>query len=471
MGLRRGTEVELEVEDIAFGGKGIARLDGLVIFVEGALPGEQVRARIRRRKSDYAEATVREILSPSPRRVVPRCEYFGICGGCKWQNVPYEEQLDFKWREVRDSFNRIGGFREVTIERPLPSPEIFFYRNKMEFAFSRQRWLIPEERGTDEKPKDFALGLHVPGRFDKVLDLDRCYLQSELSNRILQATRDFARTRDLEPWDTRTHSGFWRYLVVREGKNTGEVMVNLVTSRREEGVMRELAEVLCNLSPKVVSVVNNIQPRPSSTAFGEEEWVVWGRGFIVERLGPFSFEISANSFFQTNTRQAERLYRKIVELAELEGRELVYDLYCGTGTIGIFLSPHARRVLGVELLDNAVANARRNCERNKVTNCTFLKGDVAELLTLESRRGELREPPDVLVVDPPRAGVHPKGLRHILALQPRRIIYVSCNPTTLARDLKVLCERRYQIKRILPVDMFPHTYHIETIVRLDRKAS
>jgi len=464
--LRKGEEITLHIEDVAYGGLGVARVEGMVVFVEKGLPGQEVRARIVRKKSDYCTARIVDVLQPAPYEVPPRCEHFGVCGGCKWQHVDYSQQLRFKQAIVEDSLMRLGGFGDLSVESTLPSPDVFFYRNKMEFSFSDRRWLLSEEK--EEKPKEFALGLHVPKRFDKIVDIDACYLQSAESNVILNLVKEFARESGQVPWSATAHTGFWRHLVVREGKHTGQRMVNLVTSEINKPLMKALAEKLRSSGVPVTGVVNNINRSVGSTAFGEEEWTVWGSPTIEEKLGEYTFRISANSFFQTNTRQAERLYDTVMDFADFAGNEIVYDLYSGTGTISIYISDKVRQVLGIEVIESAVKDARLNKEKNRVENVEFVLGDVkdemnrvAEILTVVGR-------PDVLIVDPPRAGLHPKSVKRIAEIAPDKIVYVSCNPTTLARDAAEW-KNRYQLKRVRPVDMFPHTYHIETVALLEKK--
>ncbi len=465
--MRRGEEITLQIDDVAYGGLGVARLNGLVIFVENGLPGQTVRARIVKKKSDYLTARILEVLKRASYETEPQCAHFGVCGGCKWQNVAYAQQLAFKQAIVRDSLNRLGGFTDFELEPTLPSPDVFFYRNKMEFSFSDRRWLLPN-REQDEKPKDFALGLHVPRRYDKLVDIDACVLQSPESNSILNLVKAFALESGKAPWSTTKHTGFWRHLVIREGKNTGQRMVNVVTSEKDELLLKKLAAELASSSISITSVVNNVNRSLGSTAFGEEEWTVWGSPTIEEKLGDYRFRISANSFFQTNTRQAERLYDTVVEFAGFQGNEIVYDLYSGTGTISIYISGHVRQVLGIEVIESAVQDARQNKEINNIENVEFILGDVKD----EMRRVEeilaVVGRPDVLIVDPPRAGLHPKSVKKILEMAPPKIIYVSCNPTTLARDLTGW-KSRYSLRRVRPVDMFPHTYHIETVALLERK--
>ena len=465
--VRKGEGVLLEIEDVAYGGLGVAHLDGLVIFVENGIPGQKVQVRIIQQKTDYLTARILQVEQPAPYEVPPRCSHFGICGGCKWQHVDYAKQLEFKRSVVEDSLRRIGGFQDTGVQDALPSPEVFFYRNKMEFSFSDRRWLL-SEREQDEKPKDFALGLHVPRRYDKIVDIDACYLQSPESNALLNLVRTFAMTSGRKPWSTTDHTGFWRHLVIREGKSTNQRMVNLVTSGKDEALLKQLSAKILESGIPVTGIVNNINRSKGSTAFGEEEWTVWGNPVIQEKLGNYLFEISANSFFQTNTHQAERLYETVVEFADFTGDEIVYDLYSGTGTISIFISGFVKQVLGIEVIEAAVKDARRNKEINQIKNVEFILGDVKNEMNRVEEVVEVVGHPDVLIVDPPRAGLHPKSVQHILKLSSPKIIYVSCNPTTLARDLAVWKES-YHLRQVRPVDMFPHTYHIETVALLERK--
>jgi len=464
--VRRGEEIVLKIEDVAYGGLGVARVDGVVVFVEKGLPGQTVRARVVKKKSDYLTARILEVLEPADYEIPPQCSHFGVCGGCKWQNVTYEKQLEFKQKIVQDSLQRIGGFYGLSVQPTRPSPDVFFYRNKMEFSFSDRRWLLSNQE-QEEKPKDFALGLHVPRRYDKIVDIDACYLQSEESNALLNLVKEFAMTSGLSPWSTADHTGFWRHLVIREGKHTGQRMVNVVTSEKDEAVMARLSGRILESKISISSFVNNINRSKGSTAFGEEEWTVWGEPLIREKLGDYDFEISANSFFQTNTRQAERLYDTVIELADFSGEEIVYDLYSGTGTISIYISKLVRKVLGIEVIEAAVQDARRNKALNQVENVEFVLGDVKDEMKRMEELVDVVGRPDVLIVDPPRAGLHPKSVQAIQKLAPEKMVYVSCNPTTLARDLAEW-KNRYTLRQVQPVDMFPHTYHIETVVLLER---
>lgn len=432
-----------------------------------AVPGDRVRARVYKKKKRFAEAEIDEILEPSELRTEPRCFYFGTCGGCKWQHVDYQAQLHAKTQSVREALIHTGGFEGVDVARAIGSEKVYFYRNKMEFSFSAGRWLTREEIDSGRTfDTDFALGLHVPGHFDKVLDLHECHLQSPTSRAIVNGVRDLAREQGWDPWHIRRHTGFLRHLVIRTGERTGEIMVNLVTNGYDEARMDAAAGYLRQAFPGVTTFVNTIHTGKAQTAFGEEIRTIYGPGVIHDRIGAYTFEIAANAFFQTNTAQAEKLYAVAREFAELRPDDLVYDLYCGAGTIAIYLADAVRRVVGIELVEEAVANARANAAANAVENCAFITGDMLEVFGEEfvAEHGK----PDVLVVDPPRAGMHPKVVEQVRTLGPERFVYVSCNPQTQARDLEMLREA-YRIEAVQPVDLFPHTHHIENVVKLRRR--
>ncbi len=464
--MKRGDEVELEIEKFADRGKSLARLDGRVVFVAGAVPGDRIRARIGKTRKRHAEAYLEEVLEPSSLRTEPRCFYFGACGGCKWQQVEYAAQLEAKTQSVHDALVRIGGFNDVKVRPAIGSENVYYYRNKMEFSFSASRWLTREEIDTGEQfDTDFALGLHVPGHFDKVLDLHECHLQSELSSSLVNGVRAFARENDLEPWDIRKHTGFLRHLVIRTGERTGDLMVNVVTNGWDAERMDLIAGFLRDEFPAVTTFVNTINTGKAQTAFGEEIRTIFGSGVIHDRIGSNEFEIAPNAFFQTNTQGAEQLYNVTRTFAELRPDDVVYDLYCGAGTISIFIAGDVRQVVGIELVNEAVENARANAEANGVANCVFEAGDMLHHFDDEfvARHGR----PDVLIVDPPRAGMHPKVVDHVARLRPDRLVYVSCNPQTQARDLQMLAQH-YAIEDVQPVDLFPHTHHIENVVKLRR---
>ncbi|MCI0515531.1 23S rRNA (uracil(1939)-C(5))-methyltransferase RlmD [candidate division KSB1 bacterium] len=469
----RGQELTITIEGLAFSGKSFARLDDFMIFVERALPGQQVLVRVTKKRAHYAEARRLQILMPSPLEITPPCPHFGLnnCGGCLWQNLNYRSQLQFKQIQVQDCLQHIGGLENFSVQPIMPAPEIYFYRNKMEFSFGEKPWYPASNPPPAQRPP-LALGLHVPGHFDRIVDIENCQLLSPVSNQILTFIRNFALASGLEAWRTRDYLGFWRNVVFRQAKTTGELMVNLVTAALPEHypVVRQLAQQLQTNFAAITTIVHNICRKKAQVTTGDEEFILMGAGKLRERIGQFTFEISANSFFQTNTQQAEKLYQQILQLSEVNGAEVVYDFYCGTGTIAIYLAPYVREVLGFEIIPAAIQNARLNCEANGVTNCRFIEGDLKDQLKLQLQTDPTFPTPDVIVVDPPRAGLHPQVIQQILALQPPKIIYVSCNPATLARDLKSLLEgeSRYTLRCVQPIDLFPHTAHCETIAQLTR---
>lgn len=471
--MKYGDEIELTIENVAYEGKSVARADGLVVFVAGGVPGDVVRAKITKTKKQFAEADTLDILAPSHLRTEPRCKYFGTCGGCKWQHVNYRAQLDFKRQHVIDALERIGGFKGISVNPTLGSPDEYFYRNKMEFSFG-DKWLTREEMeqgrieaGDQRREARFALGLHIPARFDKVLDMDECHLQSETSYNIVNAVRSFCLDQGLTIYSTFTHTGYLRNLVIREGKRTGELMVNLVTSDDKPDIMRSLSLLLLSGFPSITTIVNNITERKSQVAIGDYEKVYHGPGFITEQIGKRTYHISANSFFQTNTLQAERLYDTAATLARLKPDDIVFDLYSGIGSIALHIAEEVKEVVGIEVVKSAIEDAKRNAVMNQVTNCAFVQGDLKDKLTRDISWLVNQTKPTVIIIDPPRSGMHDKVVLEVAALRPERIVYVSCNPTTQARDLKLLCSNApYQITAVQPVDMFPHTYHVENMVAL-----
>ena len=462
--MKKGKEIELTIEKFADKGKSLARVDGYVVFVPQVVPGDRVVARIKRKKKSYAEAVLVEVLDPSPLRVQPRCRYFGTCGGCKWQHVDYEAQLEAKRQSVRDALVHTGGFGDIEVQATQGAKEIFHYRNKMEYSFSASRWLTTEEIATGASfNTDFALGMHVPGRFDRVIDLHACYLPDPISIEIVNGLRELALKEGWTCWSTSTQTGYLRHLVVRTGKRTGEVMVNLVTNGHDEGRFEQITGFVQRSFPQVTTFLNTSHTGVAQVAIGEKEYVGFGPGVIHDEIGGFKFEIAPTAFFQTNTVQAEKLYEYVRHFAEAGEEDLVYDLYCGAGTISIFMAPSVKHVVGIELVPDAVKNAYSNADANGINNCTFLEGDIKNLFDTEFIAAHGR--PDVLIVDPPRAGMHEKVVKEIADLRPARFVYVSCNPQTQARDLQLLSDL-YSIERVQPVDLFPHTTHIENIIKL-----
>ncbi len=462
MGLKKGGFIELEITGMAFGGKGLAKVDGLAVFVEKAVPLDRIKARIVKKKKSFAEAVAVEIIEPSPYRTNPPCEYSGFCGGCKWQFLQYDRQLHYKRQHVEEALAHIGLIKDVPVHPVIPSEKIFGYRNKMEFSCSDRKWLLPSDFATGQKSIGFALGLHVSGTFDKVLDIRACLLQPDEGNLILEDAKAFMKTSGVPPYGIKSHEGFWRFLVLRNSAANGNWMVNIITSTENRKIVEPLAALLTEKYPGVVSVINNITSSKAAVATGEYETVLAGSPYIKDKLGDFEFEISANSFFQTNTPSAEILYEKVKEFAGLSRRETVLDLYSGTGTIPVFLSADAGLITGLEIVESAVSDAKKNCLANGISNCTFVLGDIRESLSKISKK------PDVIIIDPPRAGMHKDVVKQVIDLAPERIVYVSCNPATLARDIFLLKES-YEVTEVQPVDMFPHTWHIESVARLEKR--
>ena len=450
--VRKDQELELTVDSLAYGGNGVARLNGFVVFVRRGLPGDTVRARVTKVQRRHAEALVTEVLEPGPQRVDAPCAHYPACGGCRFQDLAYEAQVAAKRAQVEDALRRIGGLDAPPLEPIMPAEEVFHYRNKLEYSFTQ----------LEDGP---TIGLHKAGRWDEVLEVERCWLTTELGNAIRNRVREWAREERLVAYDQAEQTGYLRHLVVREGRNTGQVLVQLVTAVGEKfdtghfiDVLREFSEVRSihwaeNASP---AEVTNLPTR-----------LLWGEEAIEERLCGLRFRVRPNAFLQTNTRMAERIYELARELASLTGQETVYDLYCGIGTIGLTLAADALTVWGVEVSEESVACALENADLNGITNAAFFAGNVGQSLEeLRARSGE----PDVVVVDPPRAGLAGKALRRLGELGAPRIVYVSCNPTTLASDVKTLrSDYGYELERARPVDMFPHTPHVETVALIEKR--
>ena len=466
--MRKGDEIEIVIEKFADRGKSLTRLDGYVIFVPGAVPGDKVVARIVRKKKKFAEARLEKLLEASPLRTTPRCTYFGSCGGCKWQQVSYEAQLDAKSQSVHEALQHQGGYPDITVEPIIGADDIFNYRNKMEFTFSASRWLTSEEIASKEKfDTSFALGMHAPGRFNRVIDLKTCYLPAHITVDIVNGFRSFAMSKGWTCWDIRRHEGYLRHLVIRTGARTGDIMVNVVTNGFDEQRFAEMTGYVKSNFPDVTTFLNTVHTGVAQVAIGETHHVGFGEGLIRDQIGGFTFEIGPGAFFQTNTIQAEKLYEVTRTFADATPSDLVYDMYCGAGTISIFMAPHVKHVVGVELVPEAIENARANARANNITNCTFHTGDLRRLFTPDFVRAHGK--PDVLIVDPPRAGMHPKVVEQIAELRPERFVYVSCNPQTQVRDLKLMGDA-YKIDSVQPVDLFPHTYHIENVIKLSARS-
>jgi 23S rRNA (uracil1939-C5)-methyltransferase len=457
--VKKGQDIELTIESLAFGGKGVAKVDGFTVFVERVLSGQKVVARVYKKRKSYAEAYPIKIIEKAKNEIDAICPAFGVCGGCRIQNLEYEDQLIEKTQQVRDLIQRVGGFTNFELSKALPSPQAFHYRNKMEFTFSDSPWRDHPE----DTPEPLGLGQHIPGRYDKIIHLETCYLQKAVMNDIMNFVFKYAIERKWQAYNTKTHEGWARNLILRYGEHTDQIMVNIVTKSYDEIEILPLRDQLVEAFPQITTIVNNITSRRAGVSVGEEEFVLFGPGVIKDRLGEYEFEISANSFFQTNTRQAEQLYAETLKAAGIKADDIVYDLYCGTGTISLFLAKQAKKVYGFELVEDAIKNAQKNALDHHVTNVEFIQGDLKDVL---SKQLDEIEAADVIVVDPPRAGLHQNVVDDILRVAPEKLVYVSCNPSTLARDLKLFCAEKYDLISVQPVDMFPHTTHIESVANL-----
>jgi 23S rRNA (uracil1939-C5)-methyltransferase len=449
--VQRDQELELSIESLAFGGNGVARLDGFVVFVRRGLPGDTVKARVTKVQRRHAEAVATVIVTPGPVRVEAPCQHYPECGGCRFQDLAYDTQVATKHQWVADSLQRIAGLADAPLEPIVPAASQFHYRNKMEYSFTQR-----EDGAT--------LGLHKAGRWDEVLEIQKCWLTSDVGNAIRNTMSDWAREEKLTAYDQETHEGYLRHLMIREGRNTGQALVQLVTNRGERFDRERLIEVLTAI-PEVKSIHWSINEGVSETTELPTE-LIWGEDAIEEEIGGLRFRVRPNAFLQTNTEMAEQLYAIAREFAGLTGSETVYDLYCGIGTIGLSMAKDAMTVWGIEISEESVACAIENQELNAIGNTAFFAGNVGEVLAdLRTRAGD----PDVVVVDPPRAGLAGKALKRLGEIAAPRIVYVSCNPTTLAGDLKRLSEEYgYRLVRARPVDMFPHTPHVECVALLER---
>jgi len=450
----RDQELELHIDSLAYGGNGVARLNGFVVFVRRGLPGDTVRARVTKVKRSHAEAIAVEVVEPGAQRVDAPCAHYPACGGCRFQDLAYDAQLEAKQEQVREALRRIGGIAEPPVEQIVPAESQFFYRNKLEYSFTAT-------------PAGPALGFHRAGRWDEVLEIEKCWLTTDLGNAIRGAVRDWARGERLEPYDQAEHRGYLRHLVVREGRNTGQVLVQLVTAAGERFDRDEFVEVLRRF-PEVRSIHWAVNETPAEVT-NLPTTLLWGEEAIEEQLCGLRFRVRPNAFLQTNTAMAERLYGIAGEFAALTGGETVYDLYCGIGTIGLSLASRALTVWGVDVSEESVACALENADLNEISNAAFFAGETADAVAeLHDRAGD----PDVIVVDPPRAGLSNKAVRRLGRLEAPRIVYVSCNPTTLAGNVKELVASwGYTLERVLPVDMFPHTPHVESVSLLTRSPS
>lgn len=451
---------------LSAGAKGVAvgrTEEGKTVLVSGAVPGDLVNARVKKSKSKYFEAEAIEILEPSPERVEPKCIHFRVCGGCKWQNLSYEKQLEFKQEEVYNHIKRIGGIEDFETLPILGSPEPYFYRNKMEFSFSNARWLTQTEVSSEENlgNRD-ALGFHIPGMWSKILDLKECWLQEDPSNYIRLAVKQYAVANGLDFFDVKERTGFLRTLMLRQNSK-GEWMVLFQLFKEEPENRIKLFDFLLQEFPQIKTLVYCINSKPNDSIYDQHVVTYYGDGFLMEEMDGLQFKIGPKSFFQTNYKQALELYRKTLEFADLKGDEVVYDLYTGTGTIAQYVARNAKQVIGIESVQEAINAAKEHAKLNGLENCTFYCGDMKDIFNDEFLLTHPKA--DVLITDPPRDGMHQKVVEQILKLAPEKIVYVSCNSATQARDLALMKEH-YKLIKILPVDMFPQTHHVENIALL-----
>ncbi|MGM9775020.1 MAG: 23S rRNA (uracil(1939)-C(5))-methyltransferase RlmD [Candidatus Egerieousia sp.] len=466
----------INIEAVAAEGNGLAHVDGKVLFVPKCVPGDVVDVVLTRKRKGFMQGDVVRLVEPSPIRQTPFCPHYGICGGCTWQALPYEKQLEFKQQQVVDQLTRIGHLTLPEISPILGSEKTQFYRNKLEYTFSDRRWVFNDEGPIDEMSEEqlLALGFHIPMSFSKVLDIKECKLQREPSNAIRLFVKDYAIKHNLKFFDLYRHTGFLRNLVIRTASN-GEVMIILVIGAEEIGgsvadseltEAKKLMDAVMEKFPEVTSAYYVINNKGNDSIADLPATLHSGKEYITEEMEGIRFRIGPKSFYQTNSEQAYRLYSVVREFADLQGDEILYDLYTGTGTIALFLSGKVRKVVGIEYVEEAIEDAKINAKENNIDNAVFYAGDMKDVLNKEfiSRNGR----PDVIVLDPPRAGIHPSVAQVILDAAPQKMVYVSCNPASQARDLAVLCEK-YDILKVRPVDMFPHTQHVENVVLLKLK--
>lgn len=456
----------VEITGVAAEGKSIARVDDMVVFIPYGAPGDVVNIKLDKKKRSYAEAHIVDMVKPSPDRVTPACEHFGVCGGCKWQHIPYESQLRYKRDQVVDALTRIAKVEIPEVNPTLGSKETFCYRNKLEYTFSCKCWITFEDlRSGREIANRNALGFHIPGAFDKVLDIKKCWLQDDLSNRIRLFVRQYALAKGYEFYDIKAQQGLMRTLMVRIA-STGEVMLIVVFARPEQEKIDDLMGAIAAEFPEITSLLYVVNQKVNDTIADQEVITYRGRDYINEKMEGLQFRIGPKSFYQTNSLQAYELYKVARRMACLKPDDLVYDLYTGTGTIANFVARQVKKVVGIEYVPEAIADAKLNSEVNGIDNTIFFAGDMKDVLTdgFIAEHGR----PDVMIIDPPRAGMHEDVVNVILNARPERIVYVSCNPATQARDL-ALMDSLYRVEEVQPVDMFPHTHHVENVVRMTRR--
>ncbi len=460
---------KITITDVAAEGKALAKVNDLVVFVPYVVPGDVVDLQVKRKKNKYAEAVAVKFHEYSPKRAVPFCQHYGVCGGCKWQCLSYEDQIKYKQKQVTDNLTRIGKVELPETSPILGSEKTEFYRNKLEFTFSDKRWLTEEEVKADVQYDQMnAVGFHIPGAFDKVLAIEKCWLQDDISNQIRNSIRNYAYEKGLAFYNIRNHEGLLRNLMIRTS-STGELMVLLqvrVSADKDLEQTKELLAYVADKFPQITSLLYVVNNKQNDTINDLDVVVFKGNDHIFEEMEGLRFKVGPKSFYQTNSEQAYNLYKVARNFAQLTGNELVYDLYTGTGTIANFVSRQAKKVIGIEYVPEAIEDAKVNSAINGITNTLFYAGDMKDMLTQDFINEHGR--PDVIITDPPRAGMHNDVIEVILFAEPKRIVYVSCNPATQARDLQLL-DAKYKVIAVQPVDMFPHTHHVENVVLLEKK--
>lgn len=457
----------IEIIDVAAEGQSLARVNDMVVFVPYGAPGDIVDIKIDRKKKSYAEGHIERMVKPSDLRCEPRCSHFTMCGGCRWQHLPYDYQLECKQKQVTDNLERIAKVELPEISSIKGSRNIWAYRNKMEYTFSNKKWLTFDQlRSGEEFPDRDAAGFHIPGAFDKVLDIECCHLQDDLGNRIRLFVKNFGKENGYSFYDLRAQQGFLRTLMIRIA-STGEVMVVMVVGENDSEKLQSLMNAIKNEFPEITSLLYVVNQKVNDSIADQDVILFSGKPYIVESMEGLEFRVGPKSFYQTNSLQAYELYKVVREYADIKEGELVYDLYTGTGTIANFVAGKAGKVVGIEYVEDAIKDARVNSEANGINNTIFFAGDMKDVLTDEFISVHGR--PDVMIVDPPRAGMHGDVVNVILNARPERIVYVSCNPATQARDLALL-DVAYRVVAVQPVDMFPHTHHVENVVKLVLKA-
>lgn len=463
---------EVEIIDAGAEGKAVARIENRVIFIPFGVPGDVVDVQVTGRKKSFLEGRIVNYHKYSPQRTEPVCRHFGVCGGCKWQHMNYESQLFYKQKQVKDHFDRIGKFTYPDIRPIMASEDIYFYRNKLEYTFSNRKWFTGQRPESGQNVNTNGLGFHLPGMFDRILDIEYCHLQPEPSNEIRLAVRDYALSKGLSFYDVKTWEGLLRNLVIRNTLS-GQVMVIVVFRENEEDIITDLLRFVRDSFPRITSLMYVINSKRNDDISDQEVRLFDGKPYLLEELPafhpddpPLQFKIGPVSFFQVNVKQANNLYRLAAEMAGFSGNEIVYDLYSGTGTIACYIAKYVKRVIGLEYVESAVSDAFENAGLNGISNAAFHSGDIARILNREFY--ESHGTPDVVITDPPRSGMHEKVVGQIMAAEPQKVVYISCNPATQARDIQMMSDR-YEVRAAQPFDMFPHTQHVENVALLELK--